>query len=175
MESKARKSRKWVPLLCNILGSLILTGVILVCLPLSLPRMLGYEMYHVITGSMEPELPVGSLIYVEIVSPEEIEAEDIIAFRSEGTVITHRVLRNRLVEGEFVTKGDANAQADMNTVLYEELIGRVVYHIPVLGGLMALWTSTIGKLYMLCLAACGVMFHMLASRLRERARENVSK
>ncbi len=120
---------------------------------------------------MEPTLPVGSLIYVEILTPEEIQAEDIIAFRSEGTVITHRVLRNRMVEGEFVTKGDANAAADMNTVLYEELIGRVKYHIPVLGSLMALWTSTLGKLYALCVAACGVMLNMLASRLREREEE----
>ena len=86
-------------------------------------------------------------------------------------MITHRVLRNLIVEVEFVTKGDANAAADMNTVLYEELIGRVKYHIPVLGSLMALWTSTLGKLYALCVAACGVMLNMLASRLREREEE----
>lgn len=168
---KSKRSKKWIPLLCNLLGCLLLVAVILISLSLTLPNALGYEMYHVISGSMEPTLPVGSLIYVEILTPEEIQAEDIIAFRSEGTVITHRVLRNRMVEGEFVTKGDANAAADMNTVLYEELIGRVKYHIPVLGSLMALWTSTLGKLYALCVAVCGVMLNMLASRLREREEE----
>ncbi len=102
---KSKRSKKWIPLLCNLLGCLLLVAVILISLSLTLPNALGYEMYHVISGSMEPTLPVGSLIYVEILTPEEIQAEDIIAFRSEGTVITHRVLRNRMVEGEFVTKG----------------------------------------------------------------------
>ena len=168
---RSKSTKKWIPLLCNLLGCLLLIGVIFISLSLTLPRTLGYEMYHVISGSMEPTIPVGSLVYVEMLTPEEIQAEDIIAFRSNGTIITHRVLRNRLVEGEFVTKGDANAAADMNAVAYEELIGRVKYHIPVLGSLMALWTSTLGKLYALCVAACGVMLNMLAGRLRERAEE----
>ena len=110
----------------------------------------------------------GGMFFLE---PEEVEEGDVIAFHSAGAVISHRVVRHRVVEGEFVTKGDANAAADMNTVLYEELIGRVKYHIPVLGSLMALWTSTLGKLYALCVAACGVMLNMLASRLREREEE----
>ncbi len=55
---------KLIPALCNLLGTLILVLVIASCLPLTVPRLFGYEIYEVVSGSMEPEIPVGSVIYV---------------------------------------------------------------------------------------------------------------
>lgn len=75
------------------------------------------------------------------------------------------------MEGQFITKGDANSQEDMTPVDYDSLIGRVVYHLPMLGTLMSLLASRAGKAYAAIFAACGVMFHMLAGRMRERRRE----
>ena len=63
----------------------------------------------------------------------------------------------------------------MNKIPYEDLIGRVTYHIPVLGGVMALLTGTIGKMYMICFAACGAMLNMLAGRMRERNRRDLKE
>lgn len=145
--------------------------MILSCLPLTIPRLLGYQIYNIVSGSMEPEIPVGSVAYVADVAPEDIQDGDIIAFMSNDSVVTHRVVRNRLVEGEFVTKGDANAAEDMHTVDYESLIGRVEYHFPMLGQLMVLYTGTVGKIYVICFAACGAMLNMLAGRMRDRVRE----
>lgn len=166
--SIGKKGGKVVPALCNLLGTLIILTVVAFCLPLTVPRLMGYEIYNVISGSMEPEIPVGSVIYVAQKQPGEIEAGDVIAFMSEGSVVTHRVVANRLTEGDFVTKGDANAAEDMHTVPYGHLIGRVEYHFPVLGDLMFLYTSLIGKIYMIGFAACGAMLNMLAGRLRQR-------
>lgn len=162
---------KVIPALCNIAGTLILAAVILSCLPLTIPRLMGYEIYNVVSGSMEPEIPVGSVVYVGKTAPENIAENDVIAFVSGLSVITHRVVVNNLVEGEFVTKGDANAGEDFNTVPYAHLVGRVEYHFPVLGHLMALYTGTVGKLYAVCFAACGAMLNMLAGRMRDRQRE----
>ena len=162
---------KLVPALCNFFGTLILILVIASCLPLTLPRLFGYEIYEVVSGSMEPEIPVGSVVYVAAVPPEEIQAEDVIAFRSGQTIITHRVVTNRMLDGEFVTKGDANEQEDMNSVPYDSLIGRVEHHFPIVGRLMVVYTGTVGKVYVICFAACGAMLNMLAGRLRERNRE----
>ena len=89
-----KKGGKFFPALCNIIGTLLLLLVIAVSLPLTLPRILGIEAYHVETGSMEPAIPVGSLVYVDPVSPETLEPGDIVAFRSNETVITHRVVEN---------------------------------------------------------------------------------
>jgi signal peptidase I len=133
--------------------------------------MLGYQAYQVVSGSMEPALPLGSLIYVETVAPEQVETGDIIVFWSGDSPITHRVTKNRLVEGEFVTKGDANAQEDLEPVSYDSLIGRVAYHIPFLGNFLFLYGSTVGKVYIMAFALCGLLLHLLAGRIRARRRE----
>jgi signal peptidase I len=171
--SKQREGGKIIPALCNLLGTLILLAVIALCLPMTLPRLMGYEVYHVVSGSMEPEIPVGSVIYVEPVDAAQIEAGEIIAFQSGDSVITHRVVKNQVVEGSFVTKGDANDQEDVNSVPYAYLIGRVAYHLPVLGELMGVLSSTVGKLYVICFAACGAMLNILAGMLRNRQRERL--
>ena len=164
----AGKGGRFIPALCNLFGTLILLLVIASCLPMTVPRLMGYEIYEVVSGSMEPEIPVGSVVYVKETKPEDIQEGDVIAFWSGDSVITHRVTRNKLVEGEFATKGDANAAEDIRTVAYSELIGRVTYHFPVIGELMRLYTSNIGKIYVIAFAACGAMLNMLASRLRDR-------
>ncbi len=165
-----QKGRGIVPALCNILGTLILISAILVCLPAVAPQVLGYEVFCVVSGSMEPAIPVGSAVFVKNTPPEEIGKGDVIAFRSGDSVITHRVTANHKVEGEFSTKGDANEGEDMNRVPYEALMGEVEHQFPMLGDLLTVLTSTLGKVYMLCFAACGAMLNILAGRLRARRR-----
>lgn len=159
---------KAVSFFCNLLGTLLLLLVIVSCIPLTLPRLMGYEVYEVVSGSMEPEISVGSVIYVKAVMPEDVREEDVIAFWSGSSVVTHRVVENRLEEREFVTKGDANAAEDLRAVPYTELIGRVIRHFPKVGRLMALYTSGIGKVFLILIAVCGSMLNMLAGHLRRR-------
>ena len=154
----------------TVLGGFAVFLVVLLCLPFSVPRLLGYSCYVVSSGSMEPEIPIGSVIYVKPAEPEGIREGDVIAFQSGDSVIAHRVVRNQKVEGTFKTKGDANAGEDMNDVGYAALIGQVTAHYPLLGQMLVLYTSNIGKAYAVCFAACGAMLNILAGRLRERAR-----
>lgn len=165
------KRGKIAPAICNILGTLILLSVIATFLPVTIPRLMGYEVYNILTGSMEPAIPVGSLVYVEPMQPADVQEGEVIAYHSLGGTVTHRVVQNRLVEGEFVTKGDANAQEDLNTIPYASMVGRVKYHVPFLGQFLVIYNSGLGKIYVICYAACGVLFNMLATRLRDRARE----
>ena len=153
----------------------MLLVVIAVSLPLTVPRFMGYEIYEVISGSMSPAIPVGSVVFVQEVAPESLVEGDVIAFLSGETVITHRVVENRRIVGEFVTKGDANAGEDMNTVPYGNVVGVVTKHYPLLGHLMSIYTSNVGKLYVLAFAACGLMFNLLAARLRERQRARLTE
>ena len=162
------KGGKFLPAICNVLGIFILLGVIALLVPLTGAKLMGYNVYNVISGSMEPTMPVGSIVYVESVAGSAIKEGDIIAFESDGTVITHRVVSNKVVEGEFITKGDANEEPDMQPIPYSDVIGRVKRHIPKLGELLNILTTTVGKVYLFCLIACGFMFNMLASALRKR-------
>ena len=124
-EDRPRKrGGKIIPALCSALGSLILAAVILSALPLSVPRLFGYSIYSVVSGSMEPALPVGSIVYVEPAGFTEIRIGDVIAFDDEGTVVTHRVIEDRPQESAFITKGDANSSPDILPTPYWKLIGR---------------------------------------------------
>ncbi len=164
-------NKRIAPALCNLLGVLILLCVIITCLPVTLPRLWGYEVYNVVSGSMEPEIPVGSILYVKPVEPQDVKEDEVIAFHSGDAVVSHRVVKNKLVEGELVTKGDANAGEDLNTVPYSDLIGRVERHLPALGKVLFLYTSQVGKIYVFFFAACGVMLNLLAGILRSGNRE----
>ena len=161
----------FIPALCNIIGTLILIAVIGISIPLALPRILGYEVYYIESGSMEPTLPVGSVVYVEYVNPREVETDDIIAFQYDGAVVTHRVVQNRYFSKAILTKGDANETQDINPVPYRQLIGRVKYHIPYIGPIMMVAASEVGKVYLMVLAFCGVMFNVLAGRMRAHSEE----
>ena len=179
MENGANQSiqsgGKFLPAFCNVVGIAILLAVILSALPLAVPPFFGYTPYHVVSGSMEPALPVHSVVYAKVVAPEDIVPGDIIAFHSNGIVVTHRVVKNQVVEGRFTTKGDANAEPDPESVSYGALVGRIVYHLPYIGSILTVYSSAIGKLYMLLLAASGLLLHILGNRIRERRRLAVER
>lgn len=165
-------SKQIAAVLCTVLGTVILAGVIAACLAVSAPRLLGYEVYHIVSGSMEPSIPVGSVIYVDATPPEDMAAQDVIAFWREDAVVAHRVVENRVVSGQLITKGDANEKEDIAPVAYQDVIGRVARHIPYLGAVLVLFATTVGKVYVIGFAACGAMLNILGSRIRQRAREN---
>ena len=98
----------------------------------------------VISGSMEPAIPTGSLVYIKEMEPKDVQVDDVIAFygtKDAASIITHRVVENRVLMGEFITKGDANATKDMNPAPYDNFIGKVAYSIPKVGGIALVLTG----------------------------------
>ena len=98
-------------------------------------RMLGLQVFNVISGSMEPTYSVGDLLYVKTVDPDSVKVGDPITFvlNEDLVVATHRVVA---VDGEnrrFTTKGDANEHEDAAPVHFNNLIGVPVFAIPLLG------------------------------------------
>ena len=101
----------------------------------------GYRFYNVLTPSMTPTIPVGSMVLVKMVDVNELQPDDIITYstsRDGSLVVTHRI--RDIVKTEdslaFVTKGDANLVDDFNPVLASQVIGRVNLIIPYLGSIM---------------------------------------
>ena len=164
-----------VPALCNVLGTTLVVLVLALVLPLALPRLLGYEAYDIVSGSMEPAIPMGSVIYVSDVEPKDVQVDDVIAFIDGESVVAHRVLINRTSLGEFVTKGDANNAEDPDPVPYSGLLGVVVFTVPMAGAAMSLYASPVGKVYLFMTLACGIMMNVLADRLREQQSREARK
>ncbi|MBR2188011.1 MAG: signal peptidase I [Eubacterium sp.] len=165
-QKKKKRKGRMAAAICHLFGCGILILVIAALAPITVPKFMGYEIFNVISGSMEPEIPIGSVAYVEQTEPALIEDDEVIAFMSGGTVIMHRVVSNHQVEGYLTTRGDANEVDDLGEVTYDMVIGRVVRHLPILGQVMMVCSSNIGKALLLCLAACGALLNILAGRFR---------
>lgn len=165
-EIKYKKDGKGIAVLSNVVGIILIVLVIALMLPTFLPRILGYKTYNVVSGSMEPELPVGCLVLVKSVDPEEVRVGDVIVFRRGSSAVTHRVVEILSEDRLFVTKGDANESRDMNPVPYQDLVGRVTHHYAGLGTLMGFLSSVPGKILLIGMVVAGVVLQFLASKLR---------
>lgn len=114
------------------------------------PNICGYSFMQVLTGSMEPNIPVNSIIAVKKVELEEIQVNDVISFYSDdpllqGNVNTHRVIQVLDQEDRisFRTKGDANAIADRYEVRGEKIVGKVIFSSLLLGKIIRLLKNPI--------------------------------
>lgn len=160
-----KKTQKYLVMFSRIMASIVIIAVILVLMPLTLPRLLGYQTYNVVSGSMEPEIPVGSLLFVERIDPYEVKEDDVITFYSNATVVSHRVVRNNTIEGKFTTKGDANENVDMNDVRYNDLIGIMRYHLPLMGAVGAYISTWTGKLLIGIMIICAILLYAVSARI----------
>ncbi|MEZ3485314.1 MAG: signal peptidase I [Lachnospiraceae bacterium] len=156
---------------CSAAGILLIVAVILLCSLLVLPGMIGFHMYNVLSGSMEPAIPVGSLLYVRSGEPEDVKEKDIIAFYGsleDSGIITHRVVKNNVVSGTFTTKGDANEKEDPTPVPYDNYIGRVALSLPYAGSVLTMMTSLEGKIAAACVVGLGLLLNVIGGRLGNR-------
>ena len=104
------------------------------------PQYLGVDAYIVSSGSMAPEMPTGTIVYENWVSPQELEEGDVIVFRPNRSemdkdVITHRIIdvREGNYTNHFKTQGDANSAPDPGWTPGYRVIGKRVFSIPYLG------------------------------------------
>lgn len=122
-------------LIWNIVTGAIVALFVVVAILLVGVRLVGLEPYTVLSGSMEPTYPVGSLIYVKSVDPQDVTVGQPITFvlNEDLVVATHRVVEIDEENQYFYTKGDANESMDGSPVHFKNLIGVPVFSIPYLG------------------------------------------
>lgn len=118
----------------NIFTTVTVILVVVFAIMLVGVRFIGVQVFSVISGSMEPEYPVGSLIYVKEAEFNEVKKGDVITYvLPNGTPSTHRVVSVDEENRQFYTKGDANKIADSSPVSEKNLLGKPVFKIPILG------------------------------------------
>ena len=123
----------------DVFTSILVAIVVIMAILLVGVRVIGLNVYTVLSGSMEPTYHTGSLIYVKKVDYTELKADDVITFMlDEDTIATHRIVEVVPDETDpsvirFRTKGDANDAVDGSLVHYKNVIGSPVFSIPKLG------------------------------------------
>lgn len=123
----------------NIFTTVLIALIVLVAVMLAGVRLVGLQVYTVLSGSMEPTYHTGSIIYVKKVNYRNLKPGDPITFMmDENTVVTHRITEvlqdeNDMEVLRFRTKGDANNAEDGSPVHYKNIIGMPVFSIPYAG------------------------------------------
>ena len=137
----------------NALSTIVLIVLVALVVAFAGVRLVGLTPYAVLSGSMEPELPVGSLIYVQDVDPQTIQVGDTVTFlNGSNQVVTHQAYEvdagQCLVRTQGINNKDADGTLlhDAEPVSFDQVIGVPVACVPILGYVNAFVTSQPGIL-----------------------------
>ncbi|WP_458116769.1 signal peptidase I [Arthrobacter sp. D2-10] len=165
----------WLGQVLSWMCLLIVLG--LVAVMVVIPQLFGSGSYTVLTGSMRPGMPPGSLIVTKEANPEELHIGEAITYQirsGEPAVVTHRIIaRTSSSDGvTFTTQGDASPSPDEEQVRPEQIRGVVWYSLPLVGYVNGLLTGeqriwAVGGAVVLLLSYTAFMF---GSALIEGAR-----
>ena len=163
--------KQYIRLVCNGIANFIMLGIIVISIPITIPKLFQIEVMEVVSGSMEPELPIGCLVYCSPIDSEELLVGDIITYRiqnqgDESYFVTHRVVDNQIEAGFVETKGDANISSDQSLVAYSDIVGKVIFKIPLLGKIASFMHSYNGIYTIICLFSITIILWIIGDIIK---------
>ncbi len=136
------------------------------------PRLLGWQVVTVVSGSMAPTYPVDTVLAITPVDPTDVRQGDVIAFEveSDRPLVAHRVMAIERAAGQlsFITKGDANDGADSDPVAASAVRGRVIFGTPHLGLFVRFVQGQLGFMALFVLPCIALIAHELLVVWRDR-------
>lgn len=165
--------KKTIKVTLKIASNALLAVVIILAILLVGVRVVGIDVLAVLSPSMEPKYPTGSLIYLVDVDPTKLEVDDVITYRiSDKTTATHRI--KQIIPDEedpsilrFRTKGDNNDEYDGKLVEFDQVEGKVIFCIPFLGYLPMYIQHPPGLYIAIGTALASVFFVMVVDAVTE--------
>jgi len=118
---------------------LLILVVALAAVAIVIPKLAGALPMTVLTSSMEPRLPPGTLIIVKPVNPADLAIGDVATYQmvsGKPGVITHRIIAINLAASggrTFEFMGDNNGAPDAEPVQEAQIQGKLWYSIPLIG------------------------------------------
>lgn len=145
--------------------SIILASFIIFFRPTFLGGDTRFE--PVLSGSMEPSMPVGSIVIIKPIDTQSLKIGDVICYHaSDSMLITHRIIE--VNEAGFITKGDANEEADLKIVNQKDIVGSAVLSLPFIGYLGSFIRTPIGFTLLLVLPACSAIILEVKTIIKEK-------
>lgn len=157
----------------------IIVAVLVIVAAVALPRLVGGGAYTILTGSMRPGMPPGSLVVTRPVQPQDLHIGDVITFQlrsGQPEVATHRIAGiGTTTTGErvFTTRGDANDADDVKPVRAVQVRGKRWYALPYVGYLNSFLTGeqrAVGRIVVAGVLA-GYALVMFVGSARDRRRD----
>lgn len=161
--------------LCVVFIPLLLVNVTLIVKsytnPNDVPDFMGYKPFIVLSGSMEPSIMTGDMVFVKETDGDSLQVGDVIAYRSGGAVITHRIVEIATEGGEkrYITQGDANDSPDQTSVKPAEVEGIYRRRIAGAGNLAMFMQTTTGMiLFVVCPLVLFILWDVIRRQLEGR-------
>lgn len=156
----------------TILALLVMLGVFVVFSFVPFPG--NYKVFTVQSGSMEPTIHTGSLIFVKPLA--EYEVGDIITKKTNDPkiTITHRIIEKKDDDGRitFQTKGDANDGNDMEDTLQGLVIGKMIFKLPYLGYPVG-YAKTVQGLILLIVVPAVIIIYDEINKIKAEVRKKL--
>ncbi len=167
------KIMKLPPLIAKLLSWVISTILISVLGFLFLLKSHNnFSMSFVVrTGSMQPTLPVGSLVITQRAQAYNIG--DIITFKRHTVLVTHRIVRQ--MDKRFITQGDANNVVDSEPVALQDIVGKVRISLPFAGKILLFIKTPLGFMVAILAPALLIIIQEIAAIGREIERMKLAK
>jgi len=135
--------------------------------------LVGWRLQPVLSGSMEPTYPVGSLLVVQSIDASQVRPGMAVTFDDPGLpgrLVTHRVVAALPVEpAAFETQGDANRAPDPFPVPARSIRGHVLWHVPMLGFALDALAWPRGFVLLVLLPGLALLAGEILSRRRRSA------
>lgn len=186
MEKKGSFVRR-IPSIIGILLCIVLIPILVMNLtiivksyiyPDDVPDFFGIKPFIVLTGSMEGTVNAGDLAITKDIEPETLQVGDIISYKIDQSIITHRIIEEIEVDGlpAFRTKGDANNIEDTAYVLYEQVEGVYMFRIAGIGNLAMFMQTPVGMIVFIAVPLCAFILYDIIRRniqsKKERQKDN---
>ncbi len=180
---KRKKPDSLAGWLSQVVAWLVILAVALaITVAVLVPRLGGATPYTILTGSMRPNMPPGTLVVIKEAPVEDIGIGTVITYQlnsGEPTVVTHRVVSLGF-DGKgkrvFTTQGDANNAPDAKQVLPVQVKGKLWYKVPYLGYVNNAITGKERHITMIIVVSGLLLYaaYMFTSAFRGRGHRNAS-
>jgi signal peptidase len=143
---------------------LTLLGLLIVLVGATLIPIPGnFKVFIVESGSMEPAVKTGSLIFVKPAS--NFSVGDVVTIKNGKNTVTHRIVK---IDGQSVTtKGDANKEADAETASINNLVGKMLFSLPYIGYPVGYAKTKVGFMFLVIIPAVIIIYDELHRIKRE--------
>jgi len=138
------------------------------------PKILGLQMYEVLSGSMEPGIHTGSIIFDKLgVDVKDLKVGDVITFKASDDpkmLITHRIIQVKSDGGTtaFQVKGDANDSPDSKPVPATNVVAQYDnITIPYLGFYLNFMKSKMGIILLVIVPGALLIISTIVGLFRE--------
>ena len=106
--------------------------LLIIYLLIFVPSVFGHKPLVIISGSMEPVLKIGGILYYEKININKFDEGDILVYTTKDHIISHRIIN--ITDNGFVTKGDTNNTVDGELVNPKQVLGKGTdWSIPFIG------------------------------------------